>query len=294
MALRYSIVTGAVGFLGGILYRDKNPLNKFEIFAANPVQTVVDTYEYTGDEESKDFLRRTMKFGFPGFDTIKRKKSFVLSYDRRNRVPHWVFEHLTADHITPNKNVNRKNCEFLEDDSIHAYFRSTDDDYKDSGFDRGHLAAAGNHRSKQEYQDDTFFLSNIAPQVGLGFNQGRWKHLEEYVEKLVKKNKSVYVCSGPLFLPREEPDGTKYVKYQVIGPNDVAVPTHFFKVILVERKDSKYFMEAYLMPNASIDNTKSLDSFQENKDVIERAAGLLLFENLDNIHLLSINGMPVE
>ncbi|GBN92248.1 Endonuclease G, mitochondrial [Araneus ventricosus] len=202
MTMRYSFVAGAVGFFGGMLYRDKRPLNKFEIFAANPVQPVVDTSEHMEIDQSDDFVSRTMKFGFPGVDTIRSRKSFVLSYDRRNRVPHWVFEHLTTEHITPNENVNKKKCEFFEDDSIHAYFRSTDDDYKGSGFDRGHLAAASNHRSKQEYLDDTFVLSNIAPQVGKGFNQDAWEKLEEHVKKLVKNYKNVYVCTGPLYIPR--------------------------------------------------------------------------------------------
>ena len=34
-----------------------------------------------------------------------------------------------------------------------------------SGFDRGHMAPAGNHRSSQQAMDDTFFLSNMSPQV---------------------------------------------------------------------------------------------------------------------------------
>ena len=36
-----------------------------------------------------------MRFGFPGLDNIRSHSDYVLSYDRRNRVPHWVFEHLT-------------------------------------------------------------------------------------------------------------------------------------------------------------------------------------------------------
>lgn len=51
--------------------------------------------------------------------------------------------------------------------SIHAYFRSTNVDYRGSGFDRGHLAAAGNHWINQESLDETFLLSNISPQVML-------------------------------------------------------------------------------------------------------------------------------
>lgn len=43
--------------------------------------------------------------------------------------------------------------------------RSTNNDYKGSGYDRGHLAAAGNHMWSQKAMDQTFVLSNICPQV---------------------------------------------------------------------------------------------------------------------------------
>jgi len=80
--------------------------------------------------------------------------------------------------------------------------RSLNSDFRGSGFDRGHLAAAGNHRICQKHVDQTFLLSNIAPQVGVGFNRHSWNRLEKYVRKLTKTYKNVYVCTGPLYLPR--------------------------------------------------------------------------------------------
>lgn len=54
---------------------------------------------------------------------------------------------------------------------------------------------------------ETFVLSNIAPQVGKGFNQNKWNDLENYIANQTKKYKNIYVCTGPLFLPEEECDG---------------------------------------------------------------------------------------
>lgn len=85
-------------------------------------------------------------------------------------------------------------------------------DAQGSGFDRGHLAPAGNHKQSQEYCNETFYLSNIAPQVGAGFNRDKWEHLERYVRKMTKRYKNVYVCTGPLYLPKRESDGKNYVK----------------------------------------------------------------------------------
>lgn len=64
-----------------------------------------------------------MKYGFPGTDNIRSYTDYVLSYDRRNRVAHWVFEHLTADRVKSNPSVDRAKCDFKPDESIHPFFR---------------------------------------------------------------------------------------------------------------------------------------------------------------------------
>lgn len=137
-----------------------------------------------------------MRFGFPGLDNVRSLDDFVLSYDRRNRTAHWVFEHLTAKSVAYNEKVDRSKCEFVEDESIHPYFRSSNSDYKASGFDRGHLAAAGNHRKEQLHCQQTFLLSNMSPQVGKGFNRDSWNRLERHVRNLTKTHRNVYVCTG--------------------------------------------------------------------------------------------------
>ena len=76
------------------------------------------------------------RFGFPGLDNIRSHGDYILSYDRRNKVAHWVFEHLTADSCSRAENVDRSRSEFSDDKSLHPYFRSLNSDYKYSGFDR--------------------------------------------------------------------------------------------------------------------------------------------------------------
>ncbi|XP_058058287.1 endonuclease G, mitochondrial [Anopheles bellator] len=234
-----------------------------------------------------------MKYGFPGLDNVRSFDDYVLSYDRRTRVAHWVFEHLTPDSVKPNDAVDRAKSDFKADDSIHPFFRSLNTDYKGSGFDRGHMAAAGNHRVEQKHCDQTFYLTNMAPQVGAGFNRDKWNHLERHVRKLTKEHPNVYCCTGPLFLPRKEADGKLYVRYQVIGANNVAVPTHFYKVVVMEAKDGRLAMEAYVLPNQKIDDSTPLTMFQVPPETIERAAGLLFFDKLAKDKLTTINGKKV-
>lgn len=238
-------------------------------------------------------IGQIMKYGFPGLDNVRSHSDYVLSYDRRNRVPHWVFEHLTPDSVAKNDAVDRAKCDFKQDESIHPYFRSQNTDYRRSGYDRGHMAAAGNHRLHQKHCEETFYLSNMAPQVGQGFNRDAWNTLEMHVRKLTKIYPNVYVCTGPLYLPRKEDDGKTYVKYEVIGANTVAVPTHFYKVVVSEAADQKLHMEAYVMPNQVISNDTPISVFQVPPETVERAAGLLFFDQMNRKQLATVNGKRV-
>ena len=107
-------------------------------------------------------------------------------------------------------------------------------------------------------------------------NRGYWAKLEKHVRDLTKDYQNVYVITGPLYLPNVEEGGRRYVKYQVIGPNDVAVPTHFFKVISLE-KESKIETRAYILPNEEIPNEIPLDNFLTTVEKVEKAGGFILF-----------------
>ncbi|XP_053137727.1 endonuclease G, mitochondrial [Hemicordylus capensis] len=217
------------------------------------------------------------KYGLPGLSQVRSRESYVLCYDPRSRSALWVVEQLNADEL--NGPADRRGCEFLEDDSVHPYHRASNEDYRKSGFDRGHLAAAANHKRSQRAMSDTFYLSNIAPQ-NPDLNQHAWNNLEKYCRGLTRTNKNVYVCTGPLFLPRKEADGKMYVKYQVIGKNQVAVPTHFFKVLILEKREGGIELRPYVMPNCPVDEKTPLERFLVPIESIERASGLLFVPNI--------------
>ncbi|XP_022700480.1 endonuclease G, mitochondrial-like [Varroa jacobsoni] len=247
---------------------------------------------YSPQLETTQRITEVMRLGFPGTDNIRYLSDYVLSYDKRNRTANWVMEHLTKENLRSIEEVSRTKCEFHEDQAIHPYFRSGVADYARSGFDRGHLAAAGNHRRTQKDMNDTFFYSNMAPQVGKGFNRDSWERLESHVRQLTRKYTSVYVCTGPLYLPRCEADGKLYVHYQVIGANHVAVPTHFFKVVVGETDNGEMDMEAYVMPNEVIDDTTPLEAFMVPLDTIERASGLLIFNRIGSLRTMNGKAAP--
>lgn len=224
------------------------------------------------------------EYGFPGpVSDLATRSALVSSYDRRLRNPHWVVEHITPTSLAQREG-DRKHSVFAEDDSVPAPFRAKLKDYFRSGYDRGHQVPAADCKWSQRAMDDTFYLSNMCPQVGEGFNRDYWAHFEDFCRRLTDRYPSVRIVTGPLYLPRRDPaDGKWYTKYEMIGnPPSVAVPTHFYKVIFAEdgRAGGNVALGAFVLPNAPIPNQKPITDFEVPLEAVERASGLEFAGNL--------------
>lgn len=249
-----------------------------------------------------------LKFGNPGpIHDLFERNAYAVSYNRRDRIPHWVGEHLTAEGLIRGEGVTRDKSRFKGDPSLPEIFRAYPNDYSNSGYDRGHMAPAGDAIANQKGMDETFLLSNIAPQVGPGFNRQYWAYLEAFCRDLTKNFTDVYVYTGPLFLPKSgsthslagmglRSDGTPTLKktniafemsYRMIGSNGVAVPTHFFKILLVV-KDGQYLAGTFVLPNQAINRNILLSQFQVDLSAVEKASGLQFFTELNRNSFLNL------
>ncbi|KAL7934793.1 hypothetical protein V8C35DRAFT_299800 [Trichoderma chlorosporum] len=218
------------------------------------------------------------EYGFPGpISDIASRAALISSYDRRMRNPHWVVEHITPESLAK-RDGDRKNSQFLEDAAVPPKFRALLKDYYRSGYDRGHQVPAADAKWSQAAMDETFYLTNMSPQVGEGFNRDYWAHFEDFCRRLTQRYPSVRIVTGPLYLPKKDPiDNKWYVKYEMIGsPPSVAVPTHFYKVIFAEdgRAGGNVAIGAFVLPNAPIDNAKPITDFEVPVEAVERASGL--------------------
>ncbi|KDR81381.1 hypothetical protein GALMADRAFT_134826 [Galerina marginata CBS 339.88] len=232
-----------------------------------------------------------LKYGNPGpISDVLVREAYIAGYDRRLRHPSWTAEHLTRASVAKpsgDSSGDRSNSKFVEDTSLPSLFRARLQDYFRSGYDRGHMVPAADAKSSQSAMDETFLLSNIAPQVGDGFNRHYWAYLEDWCRRLTGNFQDVYVFTVPLYLPRQEPDGKWRVTHEVIGsPPNVSVPTHFAKVVLTTKPSSPSTPDvlevstgAFVLPNAIIPDEAPLESFIVPVEAVERAAGLTLFSD---------------
>lgn len=191
-------------------------------------------------------------------------KGFALSYNHLTKTPAWVVERLQAE--TLSGLANRKYSIFKTDPRLAPESQAGLADYRGSGYDRGHMVPAGDLKSDQAAMDESFYLSNIAPQVGVGFNRGIWRKLEQKVRVWVRTRGELYVITGPVF----------YDYLPVIGKSKVVVPDAFFKIIY----DPESFETlAFLLPNRALPDAP-LSEFQTTIDALESRTGIDFFSEL--------------
>jgi endonuclease G len=121
------------------------------------------------------------------------KKGYVMSYNGVEGRANWVGWTLRRSDLGPVDRTNR----FREDSNLPRGFKRVDnDDYRESGYDRGHLCNSEDRTSSEFLNEETFLMSNMIPQTP-ELNRGPFKFLEAYCRKLVlKKGQELLIYSG--------------------------------------------------------------------------------------------------
>ena len=216
-----------------------------------------------------------MRYGFPGTESLRYRKGYVLSYDTARRVPRWVAERLDPKSFADDR--SRDDREFRIDESLPPHIRVHSADFANSGFVRCRLAAAANHRGDPDAFRSTYLLSNVAPQLGAGFRKPVWVGLEQRIRDWTLEADDLLVITGTLFVPAP---GKRVVRYPLIGDTRIGVPTHFYKVLLRESEGSRAML-AFVVPHRPFEGEVDYADFLVTVDELEELAGLDFFPDLE-------------
>ena len=151
-------------------------------------------------------------------EQVIQHEGYTVSYNADYRIANWVAYVLTDKEARSDK-AERQN-KFVVDPLVKGA-SATNEDYTRTGYDRGHLAPAGDMKWSEKAMRESFYLSNITPQKP-GLNRGIWKELEEQIRLWARENGAVLIATGPV-IPDEE--------LNRLGKNRVGVPRQFYKVL---------------------------------------------------------------
>ena len=263
----YSVQTVSLGQSGWI-YRTLVRRHPGEIPEPVPEGRIVDpltdpTVSLT--PEQRLYAARHLRLGKPQAVYERVRGGYVLAQDARLKIPLWVQYELGPNEL---QGPASRTDDFQPDTSIPFGYRAELEDYSGSGFDRGHMAPAGDMKRSWRVMSESFLLSNMAPQVGIGFNRHIWKNLEDAIRGWVEQRGTLTIITGPVFAVEGD-----HVSHKVIGENHVAVPTHFYKIIVDANSPNRLEALAFIIANQSLSG-RHYSEFLTTIDEIEKATGL--------------------
>lgn len=203
-------------------------------------------------------------------EQVIKHEGYTVSYNSEYRIANWVAYELTATEAK-SKKTERSN-KFVSDPQVKGA-TAMNEDYTRSGYDRGHLAPAGDMKWSAKAMRESFYLSNICPQKPK-LNRGIWKDLEEQCRLWALDNGSLLIVTGPVI--------TGDMKR--LGKNKVAVPKSFYKVLcyytekgykgigfLFENRDYKdNSLKSMVIPIDSVEKVTGIDFFPSIPDDQEK------------------------
>jgi endonuclease G, mitochondrial len=222
------------------------------------IQDFPDVTDDADTDPEEDFLP-TSTYG-----EIVKHRYYTLSYSENDEQAEWVAYVLTKARLE--KPWVQRPDQFQADPKVSTgsaqWF-----DYKGSGYDRGHLASAADMSFNETAMNESFYMSNMSPQAR-DFNKGIWKELEELARDWAKKNKKLYVVSGPILS-----DGGK----GKIAKKNITIPNAYYKILL-DITEPELKAIAFIVPNeVSYD---PLFKYAVSIDEVETKTGIDFFPNL--------------
>jgi endonuclease G len=196
-------------------------------------------------------------------DVVVHHTDYSLAYSEEHEQARWVAYELTEAELKV-PNVKRSNY-FDVDPDIRSR-SAKHSDYTRSGYTRGHLAPAGDMAHSKTAMEESFYMSNISPQVRV-FNNGIWKELEEQTRDWAYKYDRLFITTGGILKP-----GLKQ-----IGRNRVSVPEAFYKVLLYVNGDQRGAI-GYVIPHDK--SEAPLEDYAMSIDQVEAITGIDFYADL--------------
>ena len=216
-----------------------------------------------GLNQQADTSRMEIPIKKEGQGQIIQRTGYTLSYDAKNKTPQWVAWELTKEETRGNE---ERTNEFQPDPEVIGA-KVVTYDYSGSGYDRGHMAPAGDMKWSKKAMQESFYMSNICPQDH-NLNTEDWNDLEMKSREWARRYGKVYIVCGPVY------NGGRN---EYIGSHRVKVPDAFFKVILINDTKKQAALGFYFENEAG---ERPLSEYLISVDSLEKLTGMDFFPAL--------------
>jgi len=199
--------------------------------------------------------------------------AFAILHSGESKTPVFVAEKLNWASIAATG--EKRTDKFFPDARLRSAERANLQDYKGSGFDRGHMAPAGDMPTAQAMAQ-SFSLANMVPQAP-EHNRGVWaKTVESATRKYASRaTGNVYVITGPVYVP-------SISMSPGIGSGQVRVPKYLFKLVYDEQKNKAW---AFWHENANETKGSTPISYEE----LVKRTGINFLPSLENKGITLVN-----
>ncbi|MCQ2288447.1 MAG: DNA/RNA non-specific endonuclease [Muribaculaceae bacterium] len=220
-------------------------------------------YQSTGDQS---LLEVKLPDGVSN-QTVKYDH-ITIYFNPGNRIPNCVAYELTNTQVAM---ADAPDAEQRED---YKFFRDKKAEncpdwweYKNSGYDRGHMAPAMDMRWNKTAMQQCFYMTNMCPQRH-ELNDGEWRHMEEAIHNWGRKNDRLVIFTGPILSKNMKKMGERH---------DIAIPGRFFKVVYAPASKRAI---AFVMDNRGLE--KSWTNYATTIDEVETLTGIDFLASLDD------------
>lgn len=191
---------------------------------------------------------------------------YVMSYNLETRVPDWVLEDITPARLDGTADRKLEDFHPDNDPALPEDHRVRKEDYNNTHFDRGHMAPAGDMKWDQTAMAESFLMTNMAPQVGIGMNRNIWAHLEDAVRGWAQERGHVVVITGPVYGDKPRPIVQNEGKPNRVE-GKVLVPESFYKIVYDPARRRAI---AFLVPNQNLTGRRVDEFIATIKDIEDR------------------------
>jgi DNA/RNA endonuclease G (NUC1) len=221
-----------------------------------------------GVRGDRALLKFHMPWGVPQAETVVARRPYAFGFDSSLKIARWV-----GYRVQRGDPRRRRSSTYPFDPLLPVAAQARPDAYNQNPYDRGNLVTRAEVSALDEAaEDETFYMSVIAPQTDF-LNQQVWTRIEA-ISARQPASARIWVITGPAFVPEE---GKTDVHFAML-PGDVAIPTHFFRVMAREDAGGALQLLAFLVPNGFGLN-RDPKSYLTSVEQIERVTGLRFFSS---------------